>query len=233
MVLNTMNYKNILIRILKDIYTDNSLGPFLGFKGGTALYFFYNLNRFSLDLDFDLLDEKKEKEVFEKIENIIGKYGEIKKKINKRNIIFFLISYAKEDKNIKIEINKRNFNSQYEIKNYLGISILVMKIEDMFAHKLVSLLERGKLASRDIYDIYFFLKNDFKINKEIVEKRTKMKFSEYLKKCIKFLEKISNNIILSGIGELINHSQKNWIKLNLKKEIIFLLNLMLENEKEK
>ena len=37
-------HKNILIRILKDIYTDSSLGPFLGFKGGTAAYFFLKSN---------------------------------------------------------------------------------------------------------------------------------------------------------------------------------------------
>ena len=34
-------HKSIMIRILKDIYTDNSLGKFLGFKGGTMAYLFY------------------------------------------------------------------------------------------------------------------------------------------------------------------------------------------------
>jgi predicted nucleotidyltransferase component of viral defense system len=52
-------HKTILLQILKDIYTDNSLGPILGFKGGTAANLFYNLGRFSVDLGFDLLDEKQ------------------------------------------------------------------------------------------------------------------------------------------------------------------------------
>ena len=42
--------------ILKDIYADITINSLLGFKGGTCAYFFYNLPRFSVDLDFDLLE---------------------------------------------------------------------------------------------------------------------------------------------------------------------------------
>jgi len=35
------------------------------------------------------------------------------------------------------------------------------------------------------------------------------------------------------MGELINEKQKSWVKSKLKKETIFLLKLMLENEKNK
>jgi len=40
-------HKFFLIRILKDIYADIELANSLGFKGGTALLFFYGLPRFS------------------------------------------------------------------------------------------------------------------------------------------------------------------------------------------
>ena len=231
MTLDINIHKNILLKILKDIYTDSSLGPVLGFKGGTAVYLFYELNRFSTDLDFDLLDKSKEQEVFNKIESIVKKYGVIKEKTNKRNTLFFLLSYFEDDQNIKIEINKRDFGSKYEVKNYLGISMLVMKKEDMFAHKLVAMTERNKIANRDIFDIYFFLNNNWGINKEIVKKRTKIKFVDYLKKCIKFIEGISSRNILSGMGELIDKKQKVWVKSKLQQDVIFLLKLMLDNEK--
>lgn len=231
MRVNIQIHKNILLRILKDIYTDNSLGPLLGFKGGTAAYFFYGLDRFSVDLDFDLLKKDKEQEVFDKIELLAGEYGEIKDKINKSHTLLIILSYSKEAQNIKIEINKRSFNSHYEIRNYLGISMLVMSKEDMFAHKLVAMLERGKIANRDVFDIHFFLKSNWGINKEIIEDRTKMSFPDYLKKCINFVENISNRSILFGIGELIDEKQKIWIKSKLKQDTIFLLKLMMENEK--
>ena len=223
MTLNIATHKNILLKILKDIYTDTSLGSLLGFKGGTATYFFYNLDRFSIDLDFDLLDETKGQEVFDKMENIAREYGTIKEKRDKKHTLFILLSYSDEAQNIKIEINKRSFGSRYEVKNYLGISMLVMENEDMFAHKLVAMVERNKIANRDIYDVHFFLKNNWGINKEIVEKRTEMKFADYLKKCIEFVENIPNRGILSGMGELIKEKQKDWVKSELKKIQCFYL----------
>ena len=66
MTLEITTHRNVLIYILKDLYTDMELGPLLGFKGGTAAYLFYKLNRFSVDLDFDLLDAGQEDLVFER-----------------------------------------------------------------------------------------------------------------------------------------------------------------------
>jgi len=61
MSLDIATHNNLLVQILKDIYSDTDISPFLGFKGGTAAYLFYDLPRFSVDLDFDLLDETKRK----------------------------------------------------------------------------------------------------------------------------------------------------------------------------
>jgi predicted nucleotidyltransferase component of viral defense system len=82
--------QSILLQILKDIYADTSLGPLLGFKGGTAAHFFHNLSRFSIDLDFDLLNGAKEDFVFEKVERILREYGTIKEKSKKLHTLFFL-----------------------------------------------------------------------------------------------------------------------------------------------
>jgi len=223
-------HKTILLQILKDIYTDTSLGPVLGLKGGTAAHFFYDLGRFSVDLDFDLLNAAKENIVSKRIESIIREYGTIKERQKKLNTLFFLLSYGEKTKNIKLEINRRNFGSQYEVKSYLGVSMLVMVREDMFANKLVAMLERKKIASRDVFDVWHFLKNRWPINKEIVERRTKSSFKDYLEKCIKFVEALSDRAILAGIGELIDASQKAWIKAHLKEDTAFLLKVRLEQE---
>ena len=52
-------HKFFLFQILKEIYEDKELSGILGFKGGTALMFFYDLPRFSVDLDFNLLNSSK------------------------------------------------------------------------------------------------------------------------------------------------------------------------------
>ncbi len=224
-------HKTILLQILKDIYTDSSLGPMLGFKGGTAANFFYDLGRFSVDLDFDLLNKDKEAFVFEKIEKILHEYGTIKEKYRKKNTLLFVISYNEKSQNITVEINRRIFGSRYELKNYLGIPMLIMVREDMFAHKLVAVLERKKIAHRDVYDIWYFLKNRWPINKEIVEKRTGINFKNHLKKCIAFVESLSDRNILFGMGELLDEKQKVWVKIHLRKETVFLFKVRLEQQK--
>lgn len=229
-MVNTDQHRNILVRILKDIYTDSTLGPLLGFKGGTAALFFYNLNRFSVDLDFDLLDETQEDYVFQRIADIITVYGKIKTQSKKRFTLFYELSYAEADWNLKVEINRRNFGSRYEIINYFGISMQVMVKADMFANKLAALYERAERANRDIYDVWFFLQNDWPINKELVERRLGFSFSDCLSKCINKLEKITNRNILFGLGEVLDDKQKAWVKTKLKQETLFLLRVLLDNQ---
>jgi predicted nucleotidyltransferase component of viral defense system len=229
MMLDAVNHKNTLIRILKDIYTDVTIGPFLGFKGGTAVYLFYNLDRFSVDLDFDLIDSSKEQYIFERIKPILEAYGTIKEAYEKRNTLFFRLSYADNHQNIKVEINRRNFGSHYEVKSYLGISMKVMVKEDIVAHKMVAMIERIGQANRDIFDTYFFLKNNWPINEQIIEKRTGKSMRQFLKECIEKLESLSNVGILDGLGDLLDPKQKASVKNKLKAETIFLLQLKLQN----
>lgn len=157
-------HKNILFQILKDIYSDTTIAPLLGFKGGTAAFMFYELDRFSVDLDFDLLNEGKEDYVFNRIEQIAKKYGIVKEIERKRFSLLFVLSYEDKARKIKIEINRRSFGSRYELKTYFGVSMLVMVKEDMFAHKLMAMHERVGKTSRDIYDVWFFLKHRWLIN---------------------------------------------------------------------
>lgn len=230
-MLNIENHKNILIKILKDIYTDNTLGPLLGFKGGTAALLFYELNRFSVDLDFDLLSPEKEDYVYERIGKIISAYGKIKDQNKKHYTLFYELAYSEADYNIKVEINRRNFGSKYEIINYFGILMQVMTKEDMFANKLAALYERAERANRDIFDVWFFLQNNWPINKELVEKRLGLSFKECVAKCLVKLEKVASRTILSGMGEVLDKKQKIWVKSKLKEETIFLLKILLDNQK--
>lgn len=218
--------------MLKDVFTHHNIASFLGFKGGTAALFFYDLKRFSVDLDFDLLDETKEQEVFEIMKSILEQYGTVKFQ-NKRYSLFFLVSYhnkKSEAQNVKIEINKRNFGSSYQVMPYLGIAMQVMVKADMAAHKLVAMHERIGKTNRDIFDVWFFLKHHWPVNKKIVELRTGMIYKTFLQTCIADLEKMSNRGILSGIGELLDEKQKAWAKASLRDETIFLLKLAVENE---
>ena len=230
MTLNYLKHKNILLQILKDIYSNTTISPYLGFKGGTAAMMFYNLPRNSVDLDLDLLDETKEVEIFEKIRQIISSYGKITDSSQQRFNLRNVISYDKKTQNIKVEVHLRQFGSKYEVKNLLGISMLVMVQEDMFAHKLMAMIERIGKTSRDIFDVNYFAKNNWPINKKIVEGRSGVSFKETLEKAIVQLESMNNKYILDGLGELLSDSQKDSVKVKLKTDTIFALKLMHSNE---
>ena len=234
MALDTSKHKNILIKILKDIYTDSTISPILGFKGGTAATFFYDLDRFSMDLDFDLLDSGKEDYVFDRVKAIIEKYGTLKEARKKRFNLFYVLSYDDKDinaQNVKVEINRREFGSKYAVESFLGISMQVMVKEDMAAHKLCAMYERIGKTNRDIFDVQFFFSHDWPVNKKIIEERMGVSYADFLKKCIEGLEKFDDNNVLSGMGELLTEKQKAWTKAKLKSEALFSLRLALEKEK--
>ncbi|MCK5122711.1 MAG: nucleotidyl transferase AbiEii/AbiGii toxin family protein [Candidatus Pacebacteria bacterium] len=196
-----------MLKILKDIYSDVEISSLLGLKGGTAAYFFYDLPRFSVDLDFDLLDASQDNKelVFSKIENTLKDYGTIKEKCIKRWTIFSLLSYGDDDHNVKIEISTRSNNNQYELKNHLGIAMFVAKKETLFANKLVALTGRKNMAMRDVFDIYFFAKNSWDIDEEIIKFWTKENTKKHLIKCVKKIKEINERAILQGLGEKIKH----------------------------
>lgn len=213
-------HRKYLFNILSDIYS-SSVGAYLGFKGGTMLYYFYNLDRFSVDLDFDLLDETKADAVRQKVKEILGKYGNLTNEKDKFFNIFFLLSYQKDQQGIKVEISKRNsVLSRYEIKSFYGKSATVLNIEDAFAQKLAAATDRKRMASRDFYDIYFLLKNNFNFSEKMIQERTGKDAVSYFYDLKKFIGKnITERNILAGLGELIDSKQKNWVKKNLKKEL--------------
>lgn len=231
MKLDYLKHKNILLQILKDIYSDTSIAPHLGFKGGTAALLFYGLTRDSVDLDLDLLNEEKETEVFESIQKIIANYGTVVDSRIKKFNLLNVLSYAPGAQKIKVEVNRRQFGSKYDLKTLLGISMLVMVEEDMFAHKLMAMHERIGKTSRDVYDVWFFLENHWPINKEIVEQRSGKTFKEVLQLTADQLEKLNNKHILDGLGDFLNDPQKDWARAKLKSETIFLLKARAESEK--
>jgi predicted nucleotidyltransferase component of viral defense system len=221
-------HKFLLVRILKDIYNDIEMAGNLGFKGGTAMMLFYGLPRFSVDLDFNLLDIQKEKMVFQKTRTLLLKYGTIYDEAIKFNGPLIVLNYGKGERKLKIEISNRTFNDSYEIKNYLGINMKVMVLSDMFAHKLCALLDREVIINRDIFDCWFFMEKQTPLNKALVESRMKMPLSGYLQNCIDNLATMNKKRMLQGMGELMNDELKQFVRTSLLEETISLLKLYKE-----
>ena len=190
--------------------------------------FFYDLPRFSVDLDFNLIRPEKEALVYEKIRKIVMRYGTISDEAKKFHGPLIVMDYGFGERKLKVEISNRFFDDRYEVKNLLGINMLVMIPQDMLAHKLCALLDRPALTNRDIFDCWFLMNKQTALNIAIIESRMKMDSSAYLQKCIHRLEAMSDKGLLHGIGELMDSETKKFVRTKLRTETIRLLKFYKE-----
>lgn len=209
-MLNRDKHRLIMFQILKDIFS-SEIWKCLAFKWWTACYFLYGLDRFSTDLDFDLVENIPDLD--EKIIKIISKYWQIKAK-NK-----IILSFWENLTNIKIDVNRKIWKAnKYDYVDFFWTMIKVQNKETIFANKLVALLER--FTNRDIYDVYFFFKNFFDINEKVIFERTWLSLNELFKKIIEKLDKLPKNYkILDWLWELLDEKQKDFVKNKLISEL--------------
>jgi len=225
-MLDKIQHEIIFKKILRDIYQNNNLQTRVVFKGGTCLYMFYGLDRFSIDLDFNIVSNDFKPE---EVTKILKTYLTIEK-YNKRYTYFWLGSYEKGKQKIKVEMSKRNYPDTYVNVNFYGLTLPTLSKDSMFAHKLCAITDRKKIVNRDLYDAYFMFKNNFEINEKIIIVRTNKTAKEYVKDLIPFVKKNANpHDILQGLGELVDTKQKIWIKEHLLNELLFHLQVYIDS----
>ena len=88
-------HKSYLNRILIEIADSPLLSQNLAFKGGTCASMLGYLDRFSVDLDFDLLGDVKESEIRKELHKIFSGLGLTVVKEFK-NVLLFAVKYPNE-----------------------------------------------------------------------------------------------------------------------------------------
>ena len=223
-MLNQSRHRKNMYDILMDI-SNSPLKNYIAFKWWTLCFFVYGLDRFSTDLDFDII--KEHKDIVPLMREILKKYGKIKDEYDKKYTNFFLLDYWAGDQSIKIELSKRKQpQDRYEIINFFGTNMLAMTKDCIFANKLVATSERYK--NRDLFDIYFFYKNNFPINKELIVQRTGWSYKQLLEKLKQEIPKhYSTNSLLAEMWELVTEKQKHFIKNKLIDAVLGLIDFEL------
>jgi predicted nucleotidyltransferase component of viral defense system len=223
-------HRQVLFGIITEIYK-KPWSSYLGFKGGTMAYFFYGLDRFSVDLDFDLLDFSKLETIKKELPPIFKKYGTIRDYADKHFTLFYLLNYEKGQRNLKIEISKRvELPVEYTFANFFGIQVKIMKEEDAFATKILACITRKAIAYRDFYDVYFYLSKNIVPKEEVIKKGINLTLKEAIKKLISLVKKeVTNQKMINAIGELIDENGKIWIKKEFKQSLINKLEFFYTN----
>ena len=174
-------------------------GDKLVFKGGTSLYKFFSLNRFTEDLDFTLNSRRFDAEGFAgKLRRRLSSIGidagaaEIDETGNEANIVFNIrgplydgskrslcriaLNISKRERIIKDAKPELLVPSSREIPSF---QVFVMDEREIMAEKVRATMTREK--PRDLYDLWFLLKRGVKPDKGMIDAKLKLygkKFSK-------------------------------------------------------
>lgn len=226
-------HRAIMLRILNAFFNNQLIKENLAFKGGSAASMAGFLDRFSVDLDFDLLNKKNKIKVEKKIKDIVKNLNFSIKKTSKKEL-FFIVKYPSAflRNSLKIsvvdEYPKSNDYQQIFFPE-LNQFIYCQSIETMFANKLVVITDRyqkyKQLAGRDLYDLHYFFSHGYDFKKEIIQERLKITWQEYFKNLIDFIKKNFNQkIIDEDLNFLLPPEKFRAIRKSLINEVLFFLN---------
>lgn len=181
--------KDYLLELI--LYTISDLRRFLVFKGGTALYKFYNLNRFSEDLDFDIIGKRFDldsliKRVLRNFE-LTGMQRTLQEKKehgNEINIRFAVRGPLYDGSNgsmsrVTINLSRRERPTMIHEKLLIGsypeipsFEVLLLDVKEIVAEKIRCIMTREK--PRDIYDLWFLYKRGTSLDISLVNKKLKI-----------------------------------------------------------
>lgn len=229
-------HKAYLLRILTEIVDNPILSTSLYFKGGTCASMMGILDRFSVDLDFDLKVGVNEKELRNEFHKIFEKLGFSLNQESKKALEFFLKYQNSPNERNTLKIDALNFvvkSNQYlpVFLPEINRTVNCQTQESIFANKLVAVKDRydrkKTIAGRDIYDIhYFFLKN-LKYDEKIIIERTGMQTKDYFVYLRDFInEKVNQTLIDQDLNTLLPVETFNKIRKTLKEETL----MFLDNE---
>ena len=225
-----IKHKNQLYILLKEILKDPLLSQNLMFKGGTYASLRGVLDRFSIDLDFDLPDRSKKEDIRKRCYEIFTKLELEIKDESKRHLQFFLKYDALEGERntLKLEIND-------DVSKYNGYEKVLLEqinmycnghtLDTMFANKLFACKARydknGKIAGRDFYDIYKFFLQGLSINEKVIEERSGLEYLKYLKSLIAFIKKhLTKTLLNQDLNPLVKQRDLDKLLPHINEDIV-------------
>ena len=227
-----------MYRLLAEILDDKYLVANSFFKGGTCARMLGYLDRFSVDLDFDIKKDVDKKKFREILYSIFKNLNIEVKDESKKALQFFLKYPAPSEKRntVKIEFSDKIFKAnKYESKYLSPIERTAMcqTIETMFGHKLIALIDRyeqgGSIAGRDIYDIHHFFLQGYDYNNQVIAERRGVSVLEYFKKLREFVNnRITRKILEEDLNILLEYKKFKQVNKYLKKETLNFIDIEIK-----
>lgn len=203
--------ENTIIEVVQALAKSRA-GSQIVFKGGTALKLFYELPRYSEDIDYDSLPGVSPQELMDIIKNLCKKRRwEITDKALKYHTLLFELRFAGPERNFrfKIEISTREKELKTAVMPLRGVPVLTLEPSFLMTEKLLTFFDRQ--AGRDIFDAWFILKNAYPLDEARIERAFGDQASFY-QAILAIIEKADPKKILRDTGKLLKEDYRNWIR---------------------
>lgn len=226
-------HKSQIHRLLMEVADQPALSQSLAFKGGSCAAMLGYLDRFSIDLDFDILkddDEANLRKLFHQVfdQSGFGLINEFDK------VLFFQLRYPSSPgkrNTLKISASRLSTASnQYKVQFFPEIDRLInsQTIETMFANKLVAVTDRyaqhKSIAGRDIYDIHHYFVRGYRYRGAIIRERTGQEPKDYFGSLITFIKThVTQTLIDEDINSLLPYKKFQQIRKILIPETLAML----------
>jgi hypothetical protein len=181
--------KDYLLELL--LYTISDVRRDLVFKGGTALYKFYNLNRFSEDLDFDVVNKRFD---VDRLTTQVLRHLEL---VGMERTLLETSSYGKETNirftvrgplydgskssmsRVSMNLSRRErpqtMQDRFLTASYPDIpsfEVSVLDEREIAAEKVRCILTREK--PRDVYDLWFLSRRGIQLSLALIQRKLKI-----------------------------------------------------------
>ena len=227
-------HKGWLLRLLTAICDEPVLSLSLGFKGGTCAAMRGLIDRFSVDLDFDVMGDEPDmpgiKKAFQTIFDNLGL------RIADRSVhvpqYFLKYPAAGASRNsIKIDVlSPPPRANRYEAVSLIEIDRVVkcQTMDTLVANKMVAILDRHDrsktIAGRDLFDLHSFLLKGLSWRSEIILERRGTSEPQFLQELIAFIEKqVTQTTIDQDINLYLAPDVFRTIRKTLKTELLSFL----------
>lgn len=227
-------HKAWLYRVLIAIIDDETLSANLRFKGGTCAAMLGWLDRFSSDLDFDFIGEKKNlPALWKRCDTIFTELGCTIKDKSKKTLQYFLQYPVSSTGRSILKIDATfppphsNEYAPFRLPEIDRIAMCQTK-QTNFANKLLALSgrydTRRSIAGRDLYDIHHFFLNGFDYNPNVILEVKKISLARFFSDLAAFIDThVTQKLIDEDINHLLGPERFRAIRKTLKKETLILL----------
>lgn len=236
-------HKTWLLRLLTQIADNSVLSGSLYFKGGTCASSLGFLDRFSVDLDFDLKPGVSQKWLRKEFHRVFTTLGLTVKSQSQKTLSFLLKYDNPKGRRNTLRLNalpnpiKANkYQPQYLAE--IDRIFICQTVETMFANKLVAPIDRFKkyksIAGRDFYDIHHFFLSGYRYEPAVISERTQMTVPAFLGKLVDFTKReLTETVINEDLNALLPLTTFQKIRPILKREtLMFLENELARTKKE-